>query len=99
MNTEPSPKENTKDVFQSAWYRLILLLFAVQITVLWFVLGPSNPWYALLIVSETFSLGPTVAVPVMRCAPRQWFRVSVGERVLHRLVGVEIFNWLLDVSG
>ncbi|HEY2351667.1 MAG TPA: hypothetical protein VGH83_04100, partial [Candidatus Acidoferrum sp.] len=35
----------------------------------------------------------------MRRVPRQWFRVPTGERVLHRIVGVGIFDWLLDVSG
>jgi hypothetical protein len=86
-------------VFQSVWYRLILLFFAVYLTVFWFVLGPSNPWYAVGVVGVTFSVGPAVAAPVMRRVPRQWFRVPTGERVLHRIVGVGIFGWLLDVSG
>jgi len=85
--------------FQSVWYRLVLLFFAMELTVCWFVLGPSNPWYAVGVVGATFSLGPAVAAPVMRRVPRQWFRVPTGERVLHRIVGVGIFGWLLDVSG
>ena len=87
------------DVFQSVWYRLILLFFAIYLTVFWFVLGPSNPWYAVSVVLGTFSLGPTVAAPVMRRVPRRWLRVPTCERVLHRIVGVGIFGWLLDVSG
>jgi Glycosyl-4,4'-diaponeurosporenoate acyltransferase len=87
------------DVFQSVWYRLVLLFSAMNLTVFWFVLGPSSPWYAVGVVGGTFSLGPAVAAPVMRRVPRQWFRVPTGERVLHRIVGVGIFGWLLDVSG
>ena len=47
------------------------------------------------------NIQPRAAVPaaVMRRVPRQWFRVPAGERVLHRIVGVGIFGWLLDVSG
>jgi hypothetical protein len=51
------------------------------------------------VVGMTFALGPAVAAPVMRRVPRQWFRVPPGERVLHRLLGVGILGWLLDVSG
>ena len=87
------------DAFQSVWYRLALLFFAVYLTVLWFGLGPSNPWYAVGVVGVTFSLGPAVATPVMRRVPREWFRVPSGERALHRILGVGIFGWLLDVSG
>jgi len=88
-----------ENVFQSVWYRLVLLFFAVYQTVFWFVLGPSNPWYAVGMVGITFALGPAVAAPVMRRVPRQWFRVPPGERVLHRILGVGSFGWLLDVSG
>lgn len=99
MSAEPSPKANPMDVFQSLWYRLVLLFYAVYLTVFWFVMGPSNPWYAVGVVGGTFSLGPAVAAPVMRRVPRQWFHVPTGERVLHRFVGVGIFGWLLGVSG
>jgi hypothetical protein len=100
VSAEPSPKANPIDaVFQSAWYRLVLLFCAAYVTVFWFVLGPSNPWYAVGVVGVTFSLGPAVAAPVMRRVPRQWFRVPAGESVLHRIVGVGIFGWLLDVFG
>jgi hypothetical protein len=85
--------------FQSVWYRLILLFMAMALTVGWFVLGPSNPGYAVGVVSGTFILGPVVAAPVMRRVPCQWFRVPAWERVLHRIAGVAIFGWLLDVSG
>jgi hypothetical protein len=94
--------------FQSVWYRLVLLFFAVYLTVLWFVLGPGNrhasggppAWpYAVSVLSGTCSLVPAVPTSIMRRVPRQWFRVPKGERVLHRIVGVGIFAWLLDISG
>jgi hypothetical protein len=87
------------DVFQSLWYRLALLFFATYLTVFWFVSGPSNPGYAVMVAWVTCGLEPAVAAPIMRRVPRQWFRVPTGERVLHRIVGVGIFGWLLDVSG
>jgi hypothetical protein len=99
VSSEPSLKANPSDVFQSAWYRLVLLFFATYLTVLWFILGPSNPWYAMSVVAWTFGLGPAVADPVMRRVSRQWFRVPAGERKLHRIVGVGFFGWLLGVSG
>jgi Glycosyl-4,4'-diaponeurosporenoate acyltransferase len=99
VSAEPSPKPSPMDVvFQSLWYRLVLLFFAMSLTVFWFVLGPSNPWYAVGLVGGTFALGPAVAAPVMRGVPRQWFRVPASERVLHRILGVGMFGWLLDVS-
>jgi hypothetical protein len=93
------PKANPPDVFQSVWYRLVLLLCAVSTTVSWLVVGPSNPACAVGVVGTTFCLGPAVAAPIMRRVPRRWFRVPTRERVLHRILGVGIFGWLLNVSG
>ena len=98
MGGESSPKADPNAVFQSAWYWLVLLGFAAYLTVLWFVLGPSNPGYAVSVVLGTFGLGPAVAGPLARHAPRQWFRVPAGEHVLHSILGVGVFGWLLDVS-
>jgi hypothetical protein len=69
------------DAFQSVWYRLGLLFGAVYLTVFWFVLGPSNPVVAVLVVGLTFGLGPVVGGPVMRRVPPQWFIVPRSERV------------------
>jgi len=100
MSSDSSPKASHTDTFQSVWYRLVLLFFAIYLTGLWFVLGPDNPGYAVSVVAGTFSLGPAVATAaVMRRMPRKWFRVPARERVLHRIVGVELFGCLLDVSG
>jgi hypothetical protein len=77
----------------------VLLFFAVYLTVLWFVLGPSNPAYAVSVLWGTCSLAPAVPASIVRRVPPQWFRVPRDERVLHRSVGVGIFGWLLDASG
>ena len=87
------------NAFHSVWYRLALLFFAVYLTVLWFVLGPSSPWYAVTVLWGTMSLAPAVPASVTRRVPRRWFRVPTGEGALHRIVGVGIFGWLLDASG
>ncbi|HJT68927.1 MAG TPA: hypothetical protein VJ731_01935 [Terriglobales bacterium] len=108
MSAKSSPKANPIEVFQSVWFRLIYLLFlAIYITVLWFVLGPASktavattPWYAVSVAWVTCGL--VVAVPspaVVRRVPRQWFRVPARERLLHHILGVGVFGWLLDVSG
>ena len=66
-------------------------------------MGPDHPAYALLVTTWTFFLTPGVAIPavvlVMRLLPRHWFRVPAGERVLHRMLGVGNFGWLLERSG
>ena len=86
-------------MFCSPSYWPAMLLWAGLLVVLWFALGPSNPYYALMVVAWTWILGPRVAGPAMRTLPPQWFRVPAGERVLHRMLGVGIFGWLLDRSG
>ena len=109
MSPEPSPKANPMDVlFPNVWFRLIYLLFwATYITVFWFVLGPSSkaaaattPWYAVSVAWATGALVIAVPAPaVMRRVPRHWFHVPARERLLHRMLGVGVFGWLLDVSG
>ena len=88
-------------LFHNVWLRLVYLLFwAMYISVLWFVLGPSNPWYAVGVAFGTFGIVPALPAPaVVRRLPRQWFRVPAGERLLHRILGIGAFGWLLDVSG
>ena len=88
-------------VFQNVWFRLIyLLFFAMTIAGAWFVVGPSNPWCGWTVVWGTCAIVPAVPAPaIVRRVPRQWFRVPAGERLLHRIAGVGIFGWLLDVSG
>jgi hypothetical protein len=88
-----------ESIFQSAWYRLVLLFSVVYQIVFWFVLGPSSAAYAVGIVGTTFALGPALAAPVMHRVPRQWFRVPARERAIHRILGIGLRGWLLDVSG
>ncbi len=95
----PSPKSNPMAVFQSGWYRLALLFFAAYLTVFWFVMGPANPWYAVAVAWGTCSVEPAIPAAVMRRVPRQWLRVPAGEHALHRIAGIGVFGWLLDVSG
>jgi hypothetical protein len=92
-------KEAFARIFQSVWYRLVLLFSAAYQTVFWFVLGPSNPLYALGMVGTTFALGPALAGPVERRLPRHWFRVPQRERIIQAFLGVNFFAWLLEKSG
>ena len=61
--------------------------------------APDHPVFALLVLSWTWLFGPGVAAPGLRLLPRHWFRVPARERALHRMLGVGMFGWLLDVSG
>ena len=65
----------------------------------WLVRGPDHPVYGLIVVGWTLPLGPVVAVPVMLRLPARWFRIPTGEHLLHRILGVGVFGWLLDRSG
>jgi hypothetical protein len=66
--------------------------------VLWFFLGPDNPLVALLVTFCTANLGLAV-IPLALRIPQRWYRVPQGERLLHLLLGVPVFGWLLDRSG
>ena len=85
--------------FCSPSYWPAMLFLAGVLIFCWFARGPDHPVYALLVTTWTWLLGPGVAGPVMRLLPHHWFRVAAGERVLHRMLGVGIFGWLLDRSG
>lgn len=103
-NQRHVPHVNTKntnpmEAFQSTWYRLVLVIVAIEATVLWFLVGPDSPWCAVTVVAGTFALEPAVAAPAMHRVPRHWFRVPAGERILHRVAGVGLFGWLLDITG
>lgn len=89
----------SKCPFCSRPYWPLMLSWAGLLIFLWFALGPNHPYYALLVVLWTFTLGPGLAGPVLRRVPRRWFRVPAGERLLHRLLGVEIFRRLLERFG
>jgi len=102
VSHERSPKASPFDVlFHNVWLRLMYLLFwTMYITVLWFVLGPSNPWYAMGVVWGTCALVPALpGTAMVRHVPCQWFRVPTSEHLVHRILGVGGFGWLLNVSG
>jgi hypothetical protein len=108
VSVEPSPRANPLDVvFQNPWARLVFWLFwATYFTVFWFILGPGSraaangtPLYAVSVVLGTSALVIAVPASATRRVPGHWFRVPSGERLLHRIVGVGFFGWLLDVSG
>jgi hypothetical protein len=78
----------------------IASLFMVGLLIFcWLVRGPDHPVYGLVVVGWTLPLGPVVAGPVMIRVPARWFRVPTGEHLLHRILGVGVFGWLLDLSG
>jgi hypothetical protein len=80
-------------------YAIGSLFMAGLLIFCWLVRGPDHPVYGLLVVSWTLALGPVVAGPVMRRLPARWFHVPTGEHLLHRILGVRVFGWLLDRSG
>jgi hypothetical protein len=76
-----------------------MLFMAGCLIVFWFARGPGHPAFALLVIAWTTILTPGIAVPLLRLLPPRWCRVPAGERVLHRILGVSIFGWLLERSG
>ena len=95
--TEPSPQ--AKSLYLPWWYWVANLANTGVVILTWFVLGPSHPIYALAVIGWTWGLLPGAAGPAVRILPRRWFRVSKGERILHRMLGVGIFDWLLERSA
>lgn len=76
-----------------------MLLMAGCLIFFWFARGPGHPVFVLLVIAWTFVLTPGLAVPAVRLMPARWCRVPAGERILHRVLGVRIFGWLLERSG
>jgi ubiquinone/menaquinone biosynthesis C-methylase UbiE len=100
VSTEAARTPNPMGFFHTVWYRLFVLFMVLELAVVWLVAGPSNPWCAWSVAWTTASLVPAVpTAPILRCVPRQWFRVHSAERVLLRMLGVGVYGWLLDVTG
>ncbi len=76
-----------------------IFIGAGVLTLWWFALGPDHPAVALLVTAWTFALTPGVAGPAFHRVPRTWHRVHPSERLLHRMLGVGRFGWLLERSG
>jgi hypothetical protein len=80
-------------------YWAMMVFMAGMLIFLWFARGPDHPAFALTLGAWTLALGPGVAIPVTQRLPRHWFRVPASERILHRMLGVGFFRWLLERSG
>jgi hypothetical protein len=107
VSTEPSPKARSTDLVSilnrdsptAAAYWIGMLIGAGVLVVWWFARGPDHPGFALILTVWTAILTPGVAVPAVKCLPPRWCHVPAGERVLHSILGVWIFGWLLERSG
>lgn len=97
QRTDPSPQASPSGL--PSWYWIAMLAMTGVVIMNWFVLGPSHPVCALTVTGWTYGLLPGTAGPAVRLLPRHWFRVTRGERVLHRMLGVEVFDWLLERSS
>ena len=99
MNTPPAVPVIQRDASESIPYRLVLVVLGVFAVWCWFLLGPANPGYALLVAMGTSALEPSLAFPLMRRVTYRHWRVSSGERLLQRMLGVSHFNSLLNFCG
>jgi hypothetical protein len=99
VTAKSSAMAESMAVFHSTWYRLVLLILAVFLTVAWSDAAPSNPGYALVLALATASLEPAIPFAIVQLVPRRWLHVPRGEGVLHRIVGIGIFGRLLDLIG
>lgn len=88
-----------RDAHTAVAYWIGMLIGASVLIVWWFARGPDHPACALILAIWTALLTPGIAVPVLKRLPARWFRVPAGERILHRILGVRIFAWLLERSG
>jgi len=95
--TEPANTREPKPV-DIAGARQTAISMGVLAALLWLLLGPDNPLVALLVTFCTANLG-VAAIPLAVRVPARWYGVRPGERLLHRLLGVPVFGWLLDKSG
>lgn len=109
MSTDSSTKTRSMDLVSvlqhdrnARWAYWIGMLFMAAVLIFCLFarkMGPGHPVFALLLTLWTAVLTAGVAVPVLRRLPPRCCRVPEGERVLHRLLGVSIFGWLLERSG
>jgi hypothetical protein len=97
MAAEPSVNGNDKPL-DLAGPRATALAMGGAAVLLWFVLGPDNPFVAVVVTGGTMNLG-LVAIPLAVRIPQRWYQVPRAERVLHGLLGVSLFGRLLDLSG
>lgn len=94
--TEPPPQANSLPL--QWWYWVAMLVATGAVIFNWFVLGPSHPLFGLVVAGWTHGLVPLAGGPAVRILRRHWFRVPKGERIIHHILGVGIFAWLLERS-
>ena len=106
VSTAPSPKARPVDLsdlnrltYTAVVYWSGILFGAGCLIFLLLARGPDHPAFGLTFGGWTLAVGPALVWPSMRFLPPSWFRVPAGERVLHRILGVWIFGWLLERSG
>lgn len=107
--TEPSQRPNPKDlvallqqdrkVALAYWTGIFVLAGVLVVCWLDDDVGPGHPVFATLLTGWTLMLGPGLVAPAIRFLSPRWWRVPEGERVLHGILGVSVFGWLLDRSG
>jgi hypothetical protein len=98
VSTEPAESSPQAKLLHLAWWYWVAMLVTTGVVILyWFVIGP-GPLYALVVAGWTYGLVPAATGPAARMLRPHWFRVSMGERILHRILGVGIFDWLLERS-
>ena len=94
---KPSSREESKANGRVATH-LVTRFMAGLVIVQWFAIGPDNPFFGVTLLGCTLSMGVAV-IPLALRLPQQWFRVPASERMLHRLLAVPAFGWLLNNSG
>lgn len=94
---EPGPTRQPEPIDPRAAGRTALGMGGLA-ALLWFFMGPDNPLVSPVVLFGTANLG-LAAIPWALRVPRRWYHVPRGERLLHLLLGVPVFGWLLDVSG
>ena len=97
MTTEPASTREPKPVDIGGARNTAILMGALA-ALSWPFFGADNPIVALLVTFCTANLG-IAAIPLALRIPARWYRVRPGERILHWLLGVPVFGWLLDKSG
>ena len=80
-------------------YWVGILFMAAVLIVCWLDVGPGHPIFSALLVGWTLMLGPGLVGPSIRLLPPRWCHVPAREHVVHRILGVSIFGWLLERSG
>lgn len=109
MSTDPSSRARPMDLITAlehdrkvaVAYWVGMLFMAAVLIVCWLSddVGPGHPIFSVLLVGWTLMLGPGLVAPAIRLLPPRWCHVPARERVVHRVLGVSVFAWLLERSG